>query len=153
MSSLLSDTRRAAGVAVQGCSGGALTIGAGRVILGWNSRAMTNLSIWQDVQANGPYVLLGPIRDLNMDNLGFGPASCSMKVFVNKSKETSFDSTDLDDLITSISAALTKLGNYGTIANPLSLVPRRVRLMKYDYDYEDQDGLVCLSWGIEIPDP
>lgn len=125
-----------------------LKVNAARVYKGWHTRAMSTTSIFADVKANGPLALIGPLRSLVRDNLGYGPAHISCRIFVYKNKSASWTGEELDDLLDAILVRLNTSSYY--TACPY---PSRVSLDNNEYIIEGNDGMYMMEFSAEVPDP
>lgn len=157
MSSILADTRLDLVAAIKGATDGAsLTIASNRVFRGYKARGQA-ADIWTDVNTNGPMALVGPSKNIRFDNLGFGPATFPIQVYLAKSKGADFNGDDIENLVANILTRLTKPSNYSSCgvptSNPLSIMPRMVTYQGLSYDTLDTDGLVALTFSAEVPDP
>ena len=130
-----------------------ITIDPGRVYIGWKSRldqTFTQSDV-KDIEQNGPIAVVGPTMSAEMDTLKYGPAYVPIHIYLYKSKAVDDDLTDVDDLINTILDALTTLSTYQSY--PGSIPPKMVRMSRFQYDYQDHKGLVCLIFSAVIPDP
>jgi len=110
------------------------------------------LALYDEVLLNGPCASVGVTKNVNVDSLGYGWQIVEVSVFLAKSKSVDWTGYDLDDLISSLLGAALSPAYY-TVSGMLSMFPRMASGGLAQYEHRACDGLVCLDFTVELPDP
>lgn len=117
--------------------GGSLTIGTGRVFLGW--RGMPDDSLFKDAQDHGPFVMVGQAQGITVQATLLGGMQVPLILYVAKPKGLSWDGVDVDELVASILRAI--VGRTDR-SGPM---PSSVSVTSMYYDTSVTEGVLAVS--------
>lgn len=126
-----------------------LALTTGRVIKGYNARAVSDVKLYDDLSTSGPLAYVGfPMGGIDVQS-GTGNLRIPILLFVAKNKSADWNGTDIVDLVSSILSRLTDGSAFTGGAFP----PVNVSIDSWDWDYQDNPGVVAVSFSFTLFDP
>lgn len=129
-------------------SGGAspaLTIGVGRVFQGWRKLSASDTTAFGDANSGGPFAVVS-LGTLDLDAYKMGDASLNVNVVIAKSKNTSWEGYDIDDLMARMIGRIMD----NTAYSSGETVPQKASYEGVDYELANTQGVVIATLRVNF---